>query len=100
MATKHKKKAAHRRKPCPPCTEGRMARDAFAHAIKAGRCSIASRALDKIKSDLGARADHMTAGARRLAFRELLSKQAKVDSCAARAEASDANRFNGFGRWR
>lgn len=91
---KTKRKSA--KKPCPPCTEARMARDAFAHAIRAGRCDIAGRAYDKIKSEVGARAEHMTKGARALAFRELLSKQHKVDSCRSKAEASDASRFNGL----
>lgn len=91
------KRKSTKRRPCPPCTEGAVARSAFSTAIKQHRCDIADRALDKIKSDLSARADHMTANGRRLAFRDVLSKQAKVNSCREARESSDANRFNGLG---
>lgn len=94
MAKKTKKSS--KRRGCPPCTEGAVARGTFSSAIRSGQCSLADRALDKIKSDVGARSSHMTAGARQLAFRELLSKTDKVNRCRAKAESHDANRFNGL----
>lgn len=92
MAKKTKKA---KRRGCPPCTEGAIARSEFKAAINRGQCSAADRHLDKIKSDLGRRSDNMSKAARKLAFRELLSKQDKVNRCRDKAEAHDANRFNG-----
>ena len=96
MAKAKKSSKKSRRRGCPPCTEGAVARGTFSEAIKGGHCSLADRALDKIKSDVSARSDHMTAGAKRLAFRDLLSKTDKVNRCRERAESHDANRFNGL----
>lgn len=94
MAKKTKKSS--KRRGCPPCTESAVARGTFNAAIRGGHCSVADRALDKIKSDLAARADHMSKRARALAFRDLTSKLDKVNRCKERAESSDSNRFNGL----
>lgn len=93
MAKAKKSKAKKSARRCPPCTEGVMARTSFTTALRAGRCDIADRALTKIKQEVGAKADHMTPGAKALAFRDLLQKQAKVDHCESRESA----RFNGLG---
>lgn len=98
-----KRKAAKTRR-CPPCTAGAMARAEFSSAIRGGHCSVAARELDKIKSDLGQRADNMSKGARALAFRDVLQKQASVQHCHGRAaqrvrdseESTQSNRFNGL----
>ena len=97
MAKKSSKKSSKlRRRGCPPCTEGAVARGTFSAAIKGGHCSLAERALDKINEDVNARSGNMTAGAKRLAFRELAAKIEKVKRCREKAESSDSNRFNGL----
>jgi len=73
-----------------------MYRNEFAAAKRAGNCGRAAGALEKLKGAVGAQADTMSPGARKLAFRELLTKQHQVNTCAARQETSDANRFNGL----
>lgn len=93
MAKKAKRKSSRR---CPPCTEGAIARAEFSSAIRGGHCSVASRELDKIKSELARKSDHMSKGTRSLAFRDLLRKQDSVNRCRERQESSDANRFNGL----
>ncbi len=88
------KKKAHRK--CPPCTVATMYRNEFAMAKRKGNCGRAADALSKLKSVVGAQADEMSPQTRRLAFRELLQKQHAVNTCSARAETSDSNRFNGL----
>lgn len=83
-----KKKARH----CPPCTVATMYRNEFAAAKRAGRCDAMERALDKLKAETAKHEGSMGPGARRLAFRELLSKQAATNHC----EGREASRFNGL----
>lgn len=99
MARKHAKKSSAKRsskrcppKHCPPCTAAAMARNEFSVAKRAGSCSGQERALTKLKSEIAKNVDGMSAGARRLAFTELLRKEQAVQAC----ERSESNRFNGL----
>ena len=69
-----------------------MHRHEFNAAIHAGQCSVAARKLDAIKHEVSKRADHMTTLQRHGAFRDLLTRQAKVDRC----EGAESSRFNGL----
>ncbi len=88
------KKKAHRK--CPPCTQASMFRNEFAMAKRKGNCGRAADALSRLKTVVSAQADEMSPQTRRLAFRELLQKQHQVNTCAAKQESSDSNRFNGL----
>lgn len=94
MASKKTKRKTTKR--CPPCTAASMARAEFSSAIRGGHCSVASRELDKIKSEISKKVDNMGKGARALAYRDLLHKQDAVNRCSERRETSDASRFNGL----
>jgi hypothetical protein len=88
MAKKSKKAKRH----CPPCTVATMYRNEFAVAKRAGRCDVMERSLDKLKAEVAKHEGSMPQQARRLAFRELLSKQAATQHC----EGREASRFNGL----
>jgi len=93
MAKKTKKSAKRKAaRHCPPCNGATMARNAFSAAKRAGSCSGQERALTTLKSEVAKNVDGMSAGARRLAFRELLSKEQSVQHC----ERGESNRFNGL----
>lgn len=66
----------------------------------ASSCSAKARAFEKLKAAAAADEAHLKPGPRRLLFRELLQKHAKVQDLCARESASDESRFNGLGRMR